>query len=34
MVTAHVLENLNGYIGIKSSPGNGTVFKLMIPEIN
>ena len=34
MVTAYVIENLNGYIGVKSSPGNGAVFKLMIPEVN
>jgi PAS domain S-box-containing protein len=34
MVLAHVIENLKGHIGIKSSPGKGTVFKLMIPEID
>ena len=34
MVTSHVIENLNGHIGIKSSPGKGSVFKLMIPEID
>jgi PAS domain S-box-containing protein len=34
MVTAYVIENLSGHIGVKSSPGNGTVFKLMIPQTN
>ena len=34
MVTTFVIENLNGHIGVKSTPGTGTTFKLMIPQMN
>jgi len=34
MVTAYVIENLSGHIGVKSTLGTGTTVKLMIPQIN
>lgn len=34
MVASSIIESINGVIGIKSNPGEGTMVKILIPAIN